>query len=211
MTSELSVVTAEIVDILPRKERTLANQEWIEAQLKTNSIQDVLDAIQQHFDVSNNKIASCEKRLEKLDLKLDQHVAYTDQRFAAVDVRVSQLERDLAVTKAVNDERASTQQFLAGQIMQSINSTNQSVANVATKSSKSVFVYPDPVLWGLGVVTLFFIFMSVKVQFDKPQAQPQPQTQPRTATFWDCTNPSQNPDGTTKFATCSRNTRSETY
>jgi uncharacterized protein involved in exopolysaccharide biosynthesis len=201
MSSELAVVTAEIVDILPREHQTLANQEWVESSLKNNSIQEVLDAIQQHFDVSNRAIATCEKRLDKIGAKLDQHITYVDQKFAAVDSRVSQLEKDLAVTKAVSETQAANQQFLTGQMMSSINSTNQNVANVATKSNHG---YPDPALWVFGAAFAACL-LGIVISVLRVQSQPQPSTRSQVpqAESYECAG-SRVRDGKVDFAACKK-------
>ena len=135
MSSELAVVTAEIVDILPREHQTLANKEWVESSLQQGSVSEVLAACKEYFNVANGKLALCETRLDQQGIKLDRHIEYVDQKFKAYDSQLSALKQEIAVTSALGNERAATNQFLAGRIMDSVTATNQSIANVAAKSS----------------------------------------------------------------------------
>lgn len=209
MSSELAVVTAEIVDILPREHQTLANQEWVESSLQNNSVSEVLAACKEYFNVANGKLATCEKRLDKIGVQLDQHIAYTDQRFAAVNSEISQLKQEIAVTKAVNDERANTQQFLTGQMMNSMNLINQNVATVATKSNKGSG-YPDPTLWALGAAVaismLFLVSSLVRVQSipQKEQSSTQSQVEPPYNSY-KCAASAKGNDGKINFASCKKN------
>lgn len=135
MSSELAVVTAEIVDILPREHQTLANKEWVESSLQQGSVSEVLAACKEYFNVANGKLALCESRLDAQGIKLDQHIQYVDQRFKAYDSELSALKQDLAVTSALGNERAQMQQFLTGQLLTQQTAIQSSVANVAAKSS----------------------------------------------------------------------------
>lgn len=85
MSSELAVVTAEIVDILPREHQTLANKEWVETSLQGSPVSEVLAACKEYFNVANGKLATCEKRLNEQGIKLDRHIEYVDQKFKAYD------------------------------------------------------------------------------------------------------------------------------
>ena len=142
MSSEL--VVAEIVDILPIENQNLATKEWIKGELANNSPAEVLAACKEYFQLNEVRVSECELSLERqgiqlnrIESKLDAHTAYTDQRFQAVNQQVSELSQQLAVTAAVNNERASTQQFLTGQMMSSINSTQQNVVTAASNKGRS--------------------------------------------------------------------------
>ena len=135
MSSELAVVTAEIVDILPREHQTLANKEWVESSLQQGSVSEVLAACKEYFNVANGKLALCETRLDQQGIKLDRHIEYVDQKFKAYDSELSALKQDLAVTSALGNERAQMQQFLTGQLLTQQTAIQSSVANVAAKSS----------------------------------------------------------------------------
>lgn len=201
--SELAVVSAEIVDILPREYQTPEMQQWVKDSLtQGNSPSELLEYCKNAFGVVASKIEACESRIERQGFRLDAHIKYTDEKFAAVNSELSELKQKIAVTEAVNNERASMNQFMLNGVMQAQNATNQSVANVATKSNKSM-IYPDPTYWLIGAIIVFGLFTFVKVQVDKPtQNQQQPKAE---STAWDCSPPKKNLDGTTQFTSCSKN------
>ena len=151
MSSELAVVTAEIVDILPREHQTLANKEWVETSLQGSPVSEVLAACKEYFNVANGKLAACEKRLNEQGIKLDRHIEYVDQKFKAYDSELSALKQDLAVTSALGNERAQMQQFLTGQLLTQQTAIQSSVANVAAKSSSSQGSAINPVTLAFGL------------------------------------------------------------
>jgi len=139
--SNSELVVAEIVDLLPLQHRE-SQREWVRGELATNSPADVLAVCKEYLGVSNAQVLACQRSLEsqgiainRVEAKLDAHTAYTDQRFQAVNQQMSELNQQIAVTTAVNNERQNTNQFLTGQMMSSINSTQQSVVTAAAKPS----------------------------------------------------------------------------
>jgi hypothetical protein len=135
MNSELAVVTAEIVDILPRDKQTPETKQWLTQSLQDNSVVEVLAACEKYFDVSVAKISACERRLDAQGIKLDRHIEYVDRKFSQYDREISELKQRVAVSEAVNNERAESQRFLNGQIIQTQNSIQSNITNVANKNS----------------------------------------------------------------------------
>ena len=138
MSSELAVVTAEIVDILPREHQTTEMANWVEGQLANgNTTSEMLDYCKTQFGIVVHKIESCELRIQSHGIRLDRYIEKTDRQFDQVNSKISKLETDLAVTTALSNERSQQQQFTNGQLMASINNTNSNLTNGLTNVSKS--------------------------------------------------------------------------
>jgi cytochrome c-type biogenesis protein CcmH/NrfG len=109
--------------------------------------------------------------INRVEAKLDAHTAYTDQRFQAVDQQMSELNQQLAVTTAVNNERQNANQFLTGQMMSSINSTQQSVVTAAAKSSNSSPSYFGAMMIPFIVVPLALLALGSLAMIGKSNTQ----------------------------------------
>lgn len=135
MSSELAVVTAEIVDILPPERRTKGNIEWVENSLKQGSPDEVLALCKQYLGVSNAQIVACKNEIAAQGIKLDRHIQYVDQNFREIRNELSEVKQKLAVQEAVSNERAQMQQFMIKGVMNSQNATNQAVVKAAKGGS----------------------------------------------------------------------------
>lgn len=167
--SELTVVTAEIVDILPREYQTPEMQQWVKDSLaQGNSVSEMLEYCKTQFGIVVSKIEACESRIERQGFRLDAHIKYTDEKFAAVSNEISALKQQIAVTEAVNNERANMNQFMLKGVMDSQNATNQSVVKAA--KSNSGYDHNSPFTWfGLvfGVIAIS-IAVGLLQQASKP-------------------------------------------
>jgi hypothetical protein len=134
--SELAVVAAEIVDILPREHQTTEMSEWVEGQLANgNTASEMLEYCKQQFGIVVHKIEACELRIEQQGIRLNSYIEKTDCQFDQVHSKIAKLETDLAVTTALSNERSQQQQFTNGQLMSSINNTNTNLTNGLTNVS----------------------------------------------------------------------------
>lgn len=173
--TETKQVSEAIVRILPQSEQTPEMQQWVESNLANgNTPSEMLNYCKQAFGVMDSQIKFCEREIANIGVKLDAHIAYTDQKLSAVNSEIAELRQKIAVTEAVSNTRAEMQQFMMKGVMDAQNATNQNVANVATKSNKSL-VYPDPTYWLIGAVIIFVLFTFVKVRVEKEPVQQQPQ------------------------------------
>ena len=92
MSSELAVVTAEIVDILPREHQTTEMANWVEGQLANgNTTSEMLDYCKTQFGIVVHKIESCELRIQSHGIRLDRHIEKTD------GLLIEKLQTDLAI------------------------------------------------------------------------------------------------------------------
>lgn len=145
MSSELAIVTAEIVDILPREQQTTEMANWVESQLAAgNTASEMLEYCKTQFGIVVHKIDACELKIQNQGIRLDSYIQKTDRQFELVHgkfdqvhSKIAKLETDLAVTTALSNERAQQQQFTNGQLMSSINNTNTNLTNGLTNVSKS--------------------------------------------------------------------------
>jgi hypothetical protein len=136
--SELAVVAAEIVDILPREHQTTEMFSWVEGQLANgNTASEMLEYCKQQFGIVVHKIEACELRIEQQGIRLNSYIEKTDRQFDQVHSKIAKLETDLAVTTALSNERSQQQQFTNGQLMSSINNTNSNLTNGLTNVSKN--------------------------------------------------------------------------
>jgi hypothetical protein len=136
MSSE--IVVAEIVDILPVELQTTEMANWVSSELANgNSVSDMLAYCKDQFGIVAHKIDAVEGKLARQGVMLDNHIKYTDQRFETVNNKLSELQKDLAVTAALSNERSQQQQFTNGQLMSSINNTNSNLTNGLTNVSKN--------------------------------------------------------------------------
>lgn len=142
MSSELAVVTAEIVDILPRAQQTPEMEKWVGDQLtQGNSVSDLLAYCKDSFGIVAHKIEAVESKLVRQGIEIRaeiKHLAqYTDQKFEAVNSKVAELQTQLAVTTALSNERSQQQAQTNNQLFGSLNQTNQNLVQglttVATK------------------------------------------------------------------------------
>jgi len=135
--SELAIVTAEIVDILPREHQTNEMANWVESQLASgNTASEMLEYCKTQFGIVVHKIDACELKIQNQGIRLDSYIQKTDRQFEQVHSKIAKLETDLAVTTALSNERAQQQQFTNGQLMTSINNTNTNLTNGLTNVSK---------------------------------------------------------------------------
>lgn len=135
--SELAIVTAEIVDILPREHQTAEMANWVESQLAAgNTASEMLEYCKNQFGIVVREIESCKLNIQNHGIKLDRHIEYVDQKFKHYDHELNSIKQELAVTSALGNERAQMQQFLTGQLMNQQTQIQSSVANVAAKAGR---------------------------------------------------------------------------
>jgi hypothetical protein len=174
--SELAVITAEFVDILPRDRQTPAMETWVGNQLANgNSVSDLVDYFKNNQDklgIHDRKIGSLESSLARQGLLLDNHIKYTDQRFEAVNNKVSELQTQLAVTTALSNERSQQQAQTNNQLFGSLNQTNQNLVQglttVAAKSSGSTNYVTLAIGLIFGVIVVSCMVSLVEAQYRKP-------------------------------------------
>jgi hypothetical protein len=136
--SELAVVTAEIVDILPRESQTPAMEKWVGDQLANgNSVSDMLAYCKDAFGIVAHKIDAVESKLSRQGVILDKHIEYTDQRFAKVHDEVREMKHESAIDR-VHAEYARKEADKARQAAELALAKTQEVAiGVATATAKA--------------------------------------------------------------------------
>lgn len=158
MSSELEIATAQIVDILPPKNRTADKIKWVKDSLQEGSPDEVLALCKQYLGVSNAQIVACKSEIAAHGIKLDRHIEYVDRKFQIYDREIADLKQKVAVQEAVGAERAQMQQFMIKGVMDAQNSTNQSVVKAAKgvnyNESSNVL---NPLVWltlGFGIIII---------------------------------------------------------
>ncbi len=136
--SELAVVTAEIVDILPRESQTPAMEKWVGDQLANgNSVSDMLAYCKDAFGIVAHKIDAVESKLSRQGVILDKHIEYTDQRFTKVNDEIREIRHESAIDR-VHAEYARKEADKARQAAELALAKTQEVAiGVATATAKA--------------------------------------------------------------------------
>lgn len=171
MSSELETATAQIVDILPPKNRTADKIKWVKDSLQEGSPDEVLAMCKQYLGVSNAQIVACKNEIAAHGIKLDRHIEYVDRKFQIYDHEIANLKQKVAVQEAVSNERAQMQQFMIKGVMDSQNATNQAVVNATKSNGGEMSSHAFARLWlGLGFgIILLSIAISYLEKFAKAE------------------------------------------
>jgi hypothetical protein len=152
--SNLAVIEAEIIDVLPYQERTPSNIAWVRENLanRDNSPSDVLAACKEFFGVTDARISQCESRLDSLGVQLNSHIFDTARNFETVNQRLNKLESQAETAKAVADNDRFHQQSFNKSFNDGLIGANQNATNAA--GSKGWGYHPDH-------TGIFFLFLFV--------------------------------------------------
>ena len=161
MTSNLAVIEAEIINVLPYQERTPANLAWVRENLanRDNTPSDVLAACKEFFSVTDARISLCESRLNDLGVQLNSHILDTAKNFEAVREELRELRTEVRINKAVAEANQSNQLAINNAVNNGIIGANQNATHAA--GSKGWGWHPDPT--GMFFLVLFMGLIGVMV------------------------------------------------
>ena len=133
MTSNLAVIEAKIIDVLPYQERTPSNLTWVRENLAdpTNTPDDVIAKLNEFFGVTYADIAYCKSQIQKEGIRLDTHILDTARNFESVRNELRELQTEVRINKAVSAANQLNQQAFNKNFSDGINSAHQSATHAA--------------------------------------------------------------------------------